>query len=424
MTEPTVVVVGGGHVAAAVARGLRRRGHAGPVVLLGDEPVAPYQRPALSKENLTDDAAPTWLLDPTWCAAEGVEVCTSTRVDRLDPGTGRVILGDGGSIPADVVVLATGGRPRRLPGIDGAVVHHLRDLRDADRLRTALQPGRRVGVLGAGFLGTEIAAAARGRGCEVLLLDRDPVLLGRVLGRGIGAAVTDLHRTNGVELRLGQPVGGVQVGPGGVRLDLDGGVEQVDELVVAVGIEPDVAVALRSGLRVGNGVETDRWGRTSNPAVYAAGDVAAHDHARYGRVRVEHADVAAQQGAAIATTVTGTPVAFEDPHWFWTDQYDVNVQGLGLTGVRTDDEVVVRGDLAGRDGSQFWLRDGLVVAAAAIDRGEDVMAARQLVDLGLRVRAADLADDVDLEDLVDRLLDEDADGHEDAAEQREEVTAR
>ncbi|MGZ4569510.1 MAG: NAD(P)/FAD-dependent oxidoreductase [Blastococcus sp.] len=403
MSEQTLVVVGAGHVAASAARALRRRGFAGPVVLVGDEPVGPYQRPHLSKERLTeggDDGL--WLLDPVWCEANDVTVRTGSPVERIAADTASVLLADGTAIAADLVVLATGGRPRQLPGLTGERVHTIRTLADSDRLRERLQPGRRIGVLGGGFLGTEVAAAALTRGAEAVVFDRDPVLLARAMGADIGAAVTDLHRRRGVDLRLGRAISEIRPTADGVTVVTDAGTETVDDLVVCIGIEPNTDVAVRSGLVVANGVEVDAQGRTSLPTVFAAGDVAAHDHPRYGRVRVEHVDVAQRQAAAIAATIAGRPSSFGDAHWFWTDQYDVNVQGLGMTGVRPSDEVVTRGDVAGLDGTVFWLRDGLLVAGASIERGEDLSVARELMDLEIPVSAAALGDEsVELEELLE-----------------------
>jgi 3-phenylpropionate/trans-cinnamate dioxygenase ferredoxin reductase subunit len=404
MTEPTLVVVGAGHVAASTARALRRRGFAGAVVLVGDEPVGPYQRPHLSKERLTHGGEDgLWLLDPAWCQAQDVTVRTDSPVERIAADTGSVLLADGSSIAADFVVLATGGRPRRLPGVEGDRVHHIRTLADSDRLRERLQAGRRIGVLGGGFLGTEVAAAARSRGAEVVVFDLDPVLLSRALGTDIGAALTNLHRERGVDLRLGAAVSSVRATDDGVTVDTATGSETVDDLVVCIGIVPNTDVAVASGLAVGNGVETDAQGRTSLPNVFAAGDVAAHDHPRYGRIRVEHVDVAQQQAAAIAATVAGRSATFADPHWFWTDQYEVNVQGLGLGRIRPDDVVVTRGDVAGLNGTVFWVRDGLLAGAASIERGEDISVARELIDLEIPVRAEQLADEsIELEELLDQ----------------------
>ena len=401
--EQTLVVVGTGHVAAALARAARRRGFAGPVVLLGDEPTGPYQRPMLSKERLAGaDESGLWLLDPAWCDANDVTLRTGAAVERLDAGAGSVLLADGTAVPADLVVLATGGRPRRLPGLEGDRVHTIRTLADSDRLRERLVPGRRIGVLGGGFLGTEVAAAARGRGADAVVFDRDPLILARGLGADIGSAVQALHAERGVEFRLGRPIESIDVTAGGVTLTTAAGVQTVDDLVVCIGIEPNTDVAVRSGLSVGNGVEVDAACRTAIPTVFAAGDVAAHDHPRYGRVRVEHVDVAQQQAAAIARTVTGRTAAFADPHWFWTDQYDVNIQGLGLGGIRPGDETVTRGDLTALDGTVFWLREGVLVAAAGVERGEDISVARELIDLEVPVRADQLADEgVELDELLD-----------------------
>jgi 3-phenylpropionate/trans-cinnamate dioxygenase ferredoxin reductase subunit len=224
-----------------------------------------------------------------------------------------------------------------------------------------------------------------------------------VLGTDIGAALTDLHVTRGVDLRLGAAVREVRSTADGVTVETATGSETVDDLVVCIGIVPNTDVAVASGLVVSNGVETDAHGRTSLANVFAAGDVAAHDHPRYGRIRVEHVDVAQQHGSAIGATVAGRPTAFADPHWFWTDQYDVNVQGLGLARIRPDDVVVTRGDVAGLDGTVFWLRDGLLAGAAAIERGEDISVARELIDLEIPVSAEQLGDEsVELEDLLDQ----------------------
>lgn len=404
MSEQTLVVVGAGHVAATTARTLRRRGFAGPVVVVGDEPVGPYQRPHLSKERLTSGGEDgLWLLAPAWCEANQVTLRTSSPVDRIDAGTGSVLLADGSSLAADVVVVATGGRPRRLPGVEGERVHYIRTLADSDRLRECLAAGRRIGVLGGGFLGSEIAAAALGAGAEVVVFDRDPVLLARAMGPDIGAALTGLHRRRGIDLRLGGGITEIRPGTGGVTVVTPDGSETVDDLVVCIGIEPSTEVAVRSGLVVGNGVEVDASGRTSVPNVFAAGDVAAHDHPLYGRVRVEHVDVAQRQAAAIAATVAGRPSVAGDAHWFWTDQYSVNVQGLGLTGRLATDSVVTRGSLADLDGTTFWLRDGRLVAGASIERGEDLSVARELMDLEIPVSAEQLADEsIELEDLLEQ----------------------
>jgi 3-phenylpropionate/trans-cinnamate dioxygenase ferredoxin reductase component len=403
MTEQTLVVVGAGHVAASAARALRRRGFAGPVVLVGDEPVGPYQRPHLSKERLSqggDDGL--WLLDPAWCAANDITIRTDSPVERIAADSGSVLLTDGSAIPADLVVLATGGRPRQLPGVSGERVHTIRTLADSDRLRERLQSGRRTGVLGGGFLGTEVAAAALSRGAEVVVFDRDPVLLARVMGADVGAAVTALHRRRGVDLRLGSAISDIRPGADGVVVVTQAGAETVDDLVVCIGIEPNTDVAVRSGLVVGNGVEVDAQCRTSLPTVFAAGDVAAHAHPLYGRVRVEHVDVAQRQAAAIAATIAGRPSSFGDAHWFWTDQYDVNVQGLSMTGVRPSDDVVTRGNVADLDGTVFWLRDGLLVAGASIERGEDLSIARELMDLEIPVTAEQLSDEsIELEELLE-----------------------
>jgi 3-phenylpropionate/trans-cinnamate dioxygenase ferredoxin reductase subunit len=285
----------------------------------------------------------------------------------------------------------------------GERVHYIRTLADSDRLRERLSAGRRIGVLGGGFLGSEIAAAAlataRTSSSSTVTRCCSPAPWAPTSA----PALTGLHERRGVDLRLGQAISEIRVGADGVTVVTESGTESVDELVVCIGIEPNTDVAVRSGLVVGNGVEVDAHGRTSLPNVFAAGDVAAHDHPLYGRVRVEHVDVAQRQAAAIAATIAGKSVVAGDAHWFWTDQYDVNVQGLGLTGVRPTDQRVTRGNLADLDGTAFWLRDGVLVGGASIERGEDLSVARELMDLEIPVSAEQLADEsVELEDLLEQ----------------------
>ena len=238
-------------------------------------------------------------------------------------------------------MLATGGRPRRLPGVEGERVHHIRTLADSDRLRERLRPGRRIGVLGGGFLGTEVAAAALRRWARRSSSSTATRCCwpGRWAPTSAPPSPACTARA-AIDLRLGRPISEIRPGADGVHVVTDDGTETVDDLVVCIGIEPNTDVAVRSGLVVGNGVEVDAQGRTSVPTVFAAGDVAAHDHPIYGRVRVEHVDVAQRQAAAIAATVAGRPSTFGDAHWFWTDQYEINVQGLGMTGVRPSDVTV------------------------------------------------------------------------------------
>ena len=406
MTIQSVTVVGGGQVAAVLARTLRRRGFDGSITILGDERHLPYQRPPLSKEFLTGDGAlePLALLAPKWLANNDIDIRTSARVTSLDAGGRTLTLADGSSMSADAIVLATGGRPRRLSGIaDSPHIHHLRTVDDAERLRTTLGAGSRIAVVGGGFIGLEIAATATGLGAQVTVVEQEQTILERRLGPQMARYCADLHRSNGVRFHCGVGVSDVDAGADGVRLTLtDGTVLDVDDVIVGVGIEPNVELAVDAGLAVGNGILVDAVGRTDAPGVYAAGDVAARFSDAAGRhVRVEHFDNANRQAAAVARAILGDPVVEDGPHWLWSDQYDRNLQFAGNTA--TADDVVVRGDMADHEFTAFYLTGGQLSGAFAVDRGEDIMAARELI--GRSVDAAALTDDdVDLWELGEEMV--------------------
>jgi 3-phenylpropionate/trans-cinnamate dioxygenase ferredoxin reductase component len=389
----SVVIIGAGQAGAVAARTLRRRGFDGRVHLVGAESSLPYQRPPLSKEYLAEaDDDGLFLLDPQRCEALRVEVHLDTAAERIDPRSGRVELSGGGGLDADAVLLATGGSSRRLPGVAGERVHYLRTIRDCDRLREAIVPGSHLVVVGAGFIGSEVAAAARARAAEVTVIETCTVPLERVLGRQLGAVCATLHRNNGVTLRLGELVESIVETTDGVRVTTSGGVVDGDHVLIGIGMVPNVEVAERSGIAVGDGVLVDEYCRTSMANVYAAGDVANHWHPLFEqRLRVEHFDNASRQAGAAATTMAGRPTVYADPHWFWSDQYDANLQYAGHA--HSSDDLVIRGSLDERDFCAFFLRDGLIRGAFGIDRGEEVLAAKELIAGRARVRPELLADD-------------------------------
>jgi 3-phenylpropionate/trans-cinnamate dioxygenase ferredoxin reductase component len=402
MTAQTFVMVGAGQTAAVAARTLRRRGFDGRIVLIGDEHYGPYQRPPLSKEFLsgTDTLDSLQILPEAWLINNDVEILTGTRVLRVDPGTRTVELDGRAPVLAGSVLFATGGSPRTLsvPGPRPDLVHYLRTVDDAQRLQRTLAPGRRVALIGAGFIGLEIAATARGLGVDVTVLEAAEVPLAGVVGAALGSVCALLHRGNGVDIHTGATVRGLRTGHAGVVIDLaDADSVEADAVVVGIGITPNVAVAEVSGLHVHDGIVVDAQGRTSIPNVYAAGDVARRYSPRAGRhVRVEHFDNANKQGAAVANTMLGRDAASDEANWFWSDQYEHNIQFLGAaTG-----ELAVRGDVDALDFTAFYLDGDMVCGAFTIDRGEDVMAAREL--LGRSVDIAALTDeDTDLWELVD-----------------------
>ncbi|HEU5472503.1 MAG TPA: FAD-dependent oxidoreductase [Actinophytocola sp.] len=391
MAEPQrIVIVGSGLAGATAAGELRAKGFVGEIVLIGDEPHRPYELPALSKGILLGDAEePDWVHEEDFYATNTIERRSSTEITEVRLGERVVVDATGERLPFDRLLLATGSRPRTLPvpGADLAGLHTLRTLDDSRALLAAVRDGGRVVVVGGGWIGCEAAAAARKHGAEVTVVERLPLPLHPVLGDTIGAVFRDLHEQNGVRWKLGVGVaefGGEQGRVTGVRLD-DGELLPADRVVVAIGAVPRVELAHAAGLELsdsapGGGVDTDAGLRTSAPDVYAAGDIAAHFHPRYGRrLRVEHWANAKDQGAHVAGNLAGGAEPYTASPYFFSDQYDLGMEVRGLANPFRD-QLVVRGDLAAREFIAFWLRDGAVHAAMNVNMWDDGDALQALVD--------------------------------------------
>ena len=339
-----VVVVGASVAGISTAAALRRGGHRGTITLIGAEPHPPYDRPPLSKQILAGQwEAGRIALPPGDTLAElDLDLRLGTAATGLDLAARTVGLDDGTAVPYDTLVIATGVRPRTVPG-EGA--HVLRTLDDALRLRELIGPGRRLVVVGAGFLGTEVAAVARERGAEVVMVEPAPVPLAAAVGEPVGAAIARAHRERGVDLRTG--IGVASVAKDGVLL-ADGTVLDADAVLVAVGARPNTEWLEGSGLTLGDGVCCDSRGLAA-PAVYAAGDVARWHNPRYGvEMRVEHRTNAAEMAMAVAANILDpqAPRDFDPVLYFWSDQYDLRIQSVGY--LRGHEEIdIVYGDLAG-----------------------------------------------------------------------------
>jgi 3-phenylpropionate/trans-cinnamate dioxygenase ferredoxin reductase component len=385
--------------AASAIQELRRREFEGRIVLVGVEPHVPYERPPLSKEYLRgeQDRGSLPPYPETWYQEQDVELRLGVRAERLDLDGPSVHLAEGERLDADAILLATGGRPRRMPGPRSDRVLSLRAVEDADRIRAALASGRVV-VVGAGFIGAEVAASARSLGAEVTMLEMAPVPLVRALGEEMGRVYGEIHRERGVDLRTGEKVDTIEEsGDGVVVRTAEGDAIEANAVVVGVGIEPNVDLAREAGLDVDDGVLVDPRCRTSAPGVFACGDVANHDHPLFGRLRVEHFDNALKMGAHVAGAMLGDDAPFTDPHWFWSDQYDVNLQYAGFA--RRWDDVVIRGSVEDRAFVAFYLDGGVLLGALGLNRGKDVR--RSLKLIGSRPDPAGLKDeDVDLRTLA------------------------
>jgi 3-phenylpropionate/trans-cinnamate dioxygenase ferredoxin reductase subunit len=390
-----VVLVGAGVATASAAEGLREGDFTGDIVLIGDEPHAPYERPPLSKEFLAGTAGPDGfrVRPEEWYAEQGIDLRLGVRAERIDTVAKTVTLADGSVLDYGTLVIGTGARPRVLPGIEGRHVHLLRSLDDARRLDSVLRPGRRIGVLGGGFVGCEIAAAAVTRGAEVTVLNATPLPMGP-LGEEIGTAMMAVHREHGVDFRCGVTVTSARETADGMELVTDDGdTVTCDDLVVGVGSVPNVELAADAGIVVDGGVVTDEFGRTSAPDVYAVGDVSARLHAGYGqRIRVEHHDTAMRHGRNLAANLLGETVPFTEQHYFWSDQYDHKLQSIGHWS-GDGGEQVLRGSVEDRSFTIFTLVDGQVRSVVTMDRPGDLLQARKLLGQPHTATAAQLADD-------------------------------
>jgi 3-phenylpropionate/trans-cinnamate dioxygenase ferredoxin reductase component len=403
--DRTLLIVGASLAGAKAAEGARTTGYDGRIVLVGAEPERPYERPPLSKDVLRGekDSETARVHDEGYYDEHGVELLTGCTVEALDLSAGQARLDGGETLGFTTAVLATGAEPRRLPlpGADLYGVHYLRTRTDSLRLGDAIRAGGRVAVVGAGWIGSEVAASARQLGAEVVLIDPEPVPLRRVLGDEVGEMFRSLHADHGVALRLGTGVTELQ-GTGRVANVVlsDGRVEPADVVVIGVGVTPRVALATDAGLKVDNGVVVDEFLETSAPGVYAAGDVASAWHPHYqGHLRVEHWANALNQGLAAGANAAGERTAYTRLPYFFSDQYDLGLEYVGYS--RPGDDLVVRGSLEDRELVAFWHRDGVVSAAMNVNVWDVVDDLKAIVAAGARQDPARLADpEVPLADLA------------------------
>ncbi len=370
MDDSRFVIIGGGLAGAKTAQRLRKDGYTGSIVLVGAEDHLPYERPPLSKDYLagTADRVSLDIHEQQWYVDHDVELRLGVPAVQLDRDAHQVVLADGTQLGYGRLVLATGSRARRLhiPGSDADGVLYLRDVEDSDALGAALGGARRVVLIGAGWIGLEVAANARRRGLEVDVVEVGRLPLLRVLGAELAQMFADLHRGHGVSFHLEASVAGIEVAGGratGVTLG-DGTRLPADLVVVGIGAQPNVELAREAGLEVDNGVLVDEYLRTSDPDIYAVGDIAAQAHPALGRLRVEHWANARNQPTAVAATVTGTPTAYGKQPYFFTDQYDLGMEYRGYVPHGVEPTVVIRGDRDTRELLAFWLSPQDKVLAA------------------------------------------------------------
>jgi 3-phenylpropionate/trans-cinnamate dioxygenase ferredoxin reductase component len=380
----TYVIVGAGLAGAKAAQTLRDEGFDGEIILIGAESERPYERPPLSKSYLQgkSEREKIFVHPPEWYADNGVTLRLGVRVTGLDRAGRTLTLSDGGSQTYDKLLIATGANPRRLPG----TAHYLRTVQDSEALRAGFGEGARVVVVGAGWIGLESAAAAVKAGCAVTVVEPEPAPLHRALGRELGDVFAQLHRRNGVDLRLGTGV--EEIAEDGVRLTT-GEHLPADLVIVGIGAAPDLTLAADAGLEVRQGIVTDASLRTSDPDVYAAGDVAEIYNPLYGRhLRVEHWANALNSGPAAARAMLGQDVVYDRVPYFYTDQFELGMEFSG--DIEGYDEVVYKGDVEGLEFVAYWLKDRRVVAGMNVNVWDVVGEIQELIRSRVTVEPKEL----------------------------------
>ena len=391
-----VVLVGGGHAAAAFANSVRRAGYEGRVVLVSDEPVPPYHRPPLSKKYLADGLAVEQILirAPAWYEQQKVELRLGQRAESIDRAAQRLHLAGGETLAYSRLVLMTGSRPRRLPATIGGDLQGvllMRSLADADALGPHLVAGRRLLVVGGGYIGLEAAAVAVGKGLQVTLLEAAPRILQRVAAPATSDYFRALHTARGVDLREGVALRRLLADGGrvcGAELE-DGSRIDADAVLVGIGVLPNVELAEAAGLEVDNGIVVDALCQTSDPRILAAGDCCSFDY-RGQRIRLESVQNANDQAATAAHTVAGQPKPYAALPWFWSDQYDCKLQIAGLNSGY--DQAVVRPGKTERSRSIWYYREDQLLAVDAIADPAAYVVAKKLLERGGSVPPAQAAD--------------------------------
>jgi 3-phenylpropionate/trans-cinnamate dioxygenase ferredoxin reductase subunit len=399
--DSAIIVVGAGQGGGEVASQLRSSGFAGRLVVIGEEPEIPYMRPPLSKDFLSGDATLDSLMVRAPAAYEkaGIELMTGVRVDHIDRHERAVTLSDGATLAYHRLILATGGRPRKMkvPGGELKNIFYLRTVADVDALRPAFVAGAKLVIVGGGYIGLEVAAVAVKRGLDVTVLEGAPRVLARVTSPEMSAFYETTHRAEGVKIHTGVAVSGFAEGDvagavGMVECGEDASVP-ADLVVVGIGLIPNTELAETAGLVVSNGIVVDEEERTSDPHIYAIGDCAAHAHHGFlqAKVRLESVPNVLEQARIAAASICEKPAPAATAPWFWSDQYKLKLQMVGLSDGY--ESLVIRGDMAAGSFITFYFRNHEVIAADAVNRAGDFMQAKKLVAARKVVAPAVLADE-------------------------------
>jgi len=398
--QPGVVIVGGGQAGLEAAAMLRTQGYEGTVTLICEEPHAPYQRPPLSKDFLTgkQEVDRVFLRTLAYYEKQRIDLILEERATEINAGAKLVHLAGGGTVPYGQLILAVGARNRTLavPGAENVL--HLRSLDEAETLKQRLAEARHgVAVIGGGFIGLEVAAAARAAGKAVTIIEAAPLLMARAVSPVLSNFFLDLHQAHGAEVSLNTVA--AEVRPEAVILH-DGRCIAADLVVAGIGVIPNVELARAAGLEVNDGIMVDEYMRTTDPAIFAIGDCTDHPNAfAGGRARLESVQNAVDQARCVAGVITGKPEPYRDVPWFWTDQFDIRFQMAGLSG--TQDQSVLRGSIEARRFSVFYFKQGRLLAADSVNRPGDHITARKMLAAGTPLTLEQAADEsVDLKQLA------------------------
>ena len=398
----TAIIIGAGHAGGELAIALRNEGWEGRILLLGEEAHLPYHRPPLSKAYLAGSVEKSSLSIRPQMAYDkaNVEFIGGVRVSRIDRANQRLELADGSQLAYDRLAIATGGRPRPLSVPNAAVAercanfHYLRSLDDVEQIRAQLAPGKRLAIVGGGYIGLEVAASAIAQGLQVTVLEALPRVLQRVTAAELSAYYERKHREAGVDIRTGVQVADLEVTGDTVSAVLcaDGSRLAADLVVVGIGLLANTELAAEAGLQVDNGILVDEHAQTSDPHIYAAGDCTNHPNALLGRrLRLESVPNALEQSRVAAANMAGKAKTYASVPWFWSDQYELKLKMVGLA--EGFERLVLRGDPATDSFSAFYLKGDKVLAADTVNRPQDFIAAKRLVAEGIAVTAEQLADD-------------------------------
>jgi len=384
MTE-TYVILGAGHAAGQVAQSLRSQacGFTGRLVMIGEEPYLPYQRPPLSKKFLAGEMEleRVYFKPPSFYEKFNVETMLNTSAERLDREAKQLVLSDGRKIGYDKLIFTTGSRVRTIaaPGVDLPGIFYLRTVDDVEAIRAHLKPDSKLVIVGGGYIGLEVAAVMVSRGLDVTVVEMAPTVLARVVDIQVAQYFASVHRKAGVKIENGVAVQGF-AGTGKVEKVMCAGGREIpaDTVIIGVGIVPNIELAQAAGLACDNGITVDEFGRTQDPDIFAAGDCTNHPNRLLGRrLRLESVQNALEQGKSAALAMCGKLTEYAQIPWFWSDQYDLKLQIVGMSGAH--DKVIIRGSMENHKFAAFYLQGNVILAVDAINCPQEFMASKALV---------------------------------------------